>query len=106
MRSEFLIAVFLAVSEASLWELKDLKYFVTVYEANSLMRASISLAIVQSNVSSRIKHLEEDLGVTLFIRLRRGVRPTNKGDLLYRYAKDVLGKIEEAREMIKDLDAA
>jgi len=87
-------------------DIKDLKYFVAAYETKNFMRASVSLATVQSNVSLRIRRLEEDLGVTLFIRLRRGVRPTNKGDLLYGYAKDVLGKMEEAREMIKDLDAA
>ncbi len=87
-------------------ELKDLKYFVAVYEANSFMRASISLATVQSNVSFRIKRLEEDLGATLFVRLRRGVKPTMKGDLFYRYAKDVLGKIEEARDMVKKPNAA
>ena len=87
-------------------ELKDLKYFVTVYEANSFMRASISLATVQSNVSFRIRRLEEDLGATLFVRLRRGVKPTTKGDLFYRYAKDVLSKIEEARNMVKKPNAA
>ncbi len=87
-------------------ELKDLKYFVAVYEANSFMRASISLATVQSNVSFRIRRLEEDLGATLFVRLRRGVKPTTKGDLFYRYAKDVLGKIEEARDMVKKPNAA
>jgi DNA-binding transcriptional LysR family regulator len=106
-----LIAAFLgsckeAVSSGGLLELKDLKYFVAVYEANSFMRASISLATVQSNVSFRIKRLEEDLGTTLFVRLRRGVKPTTKGDLFYRYAKEVLGKIEEAKDMVKRPNAA
>jgi DNA-binding transcriptional LysR family regulator len=45
------------VANAAL-DIKDLKYFVTVYEANSFMRASISLATVQSNVSARIRRLE------------------------------------------------
>ena len=87
-------------------DVKDLRYFVAVYEANSFMRASIALATVQSNVSIRIRRLEEDLRATLFVRGRRGVRPTKEGDLLYRYAKDVLEKMDEAREKIKKLDAA
>ena len=87
-------------------DVKDLRYFVAVYEANSFMRASIALATVQSNVSIRIRRLEEDLRATLFVRGRRGVRPTKEGDLLYRYAKDVLEKMDEARQKIKKLDAA
>ena len=87
-------------------EIKDLKYFVAVYEANSFVRASISLATVQSNVSFRIRRLEEHLGATLFVRLRRGVKPTKEGDLFYRHAKDVLGKIEEARDIVKRVNAA
>ena len=87
-------------------DVKDLRYFVAVYEANSFMRASIALATVQSNVSMRIRRLEEDLRATLFVRGRRGVRPTKEGDLLYRYARDVLEKMDEAREKIKKLDAA
>jgi len=87
-------------------DIKDLRYFIAVYEANSFMRASIALATVQSNVSARIRGLEEDLGATLFVRGHRGVTPTKKGDLLYRYAKDVLERMDEAREKITKLDAA
>jgi DNA-binding transcriptional LysR family regulator len=87
-------------------DIKDLRYFIAVYEANSFIRASAALATVQSNVSARIKRLEADLRATLFVRGRRGVTPTKKGDLLYRYAKDVLEKMDEARDKIKKLDAA
>jgi DNA-binding transcriptional LysR family regulator len=87
-------------------DIKDLKYFIAVYEARSFKRASILLATVQSNVSIKIKRLEEKLGGTLFIRLRRGVAPTKKGDLLYRYAKDVLDKVQEAGDIVKKQDAA
>jgi DNA-binding transcriptional LysR family regulator len=82
-------------------DLKDLKYFVAAYEANNFMHASIPLATVPSNVSMRIRRLEEDLGVILFVRRRRGVAPTNEGNLLYGYAKEFLGKIEEARDRVK-----
>jgi DNA-binding transcriptional LysR family regulator len=87
-------------------DLKDLKYLVAVYEAKNIMHASISLATVQSNVSNRIGRLEERLEAKLFVRHRRGVTATKKGDLLYRYAKDVLGKIAEAAHVVKDRDAA
>ena len=86
--------------------IKDLRYLIAVYEANSFVRASIALATVPSNVSARIKRLEEDLGTTLFVRGRRGVMPTKKGDLLYRYAKDVLEKVDEAKEKMAERDAA
>jgi DNA-binding transcriptional LysR family regulator len=87
-------------------DIKDLRYIVEVYEARNFMRASIALATSQSNVSIRIRRLEEDLGATLFVRGNRGVTPTQKGDLLYHYAKDVLEKVDEARDKIAKPDAA
>jgi DNA-binding transcriptional LysR family regulator len=86
-------------------DFKDLKYVVAVCETKSFIRASISLYTVQSNVSIRIRRLEESLDATLFVRHPRGVTPTIKGDLLYRYAKDVLGKMDEARHMVGSADA-
>ena len=87
-------------------DIKDLRYFVAVYEANNFMRASLALFTVQSNVSAKIRRLEDELGTALFVRGRRGVRPTKKGDLLYHYAKHVLVKMDEAKEKITKRDAA
>lgn len=87
-------------------DIKDLRYFVAVYEAKGFAQASISLHTVQSNVSARVRHLEEFLGTILFHRHRRGAIATEKGECLYRYAKRVLELMDEATLAVSDAKAA
>jgi DNA-binding transcriptional LysR family regulator len=75
-------------------DVKDLRYFVAVYEKRGFLRASQFLGTVQSNVSTRIRCLEESLGAPLFERHYRGVVPTANGDKLYVYAKQVIETID------------
>jgi len=79
-------------------DLKDLQYFITVYEQNGFLRAGALLNTVQSNVSSRIRKLEEHLGTTLFIRLHRGVKPTTTGEILYPRAKQLIALAQEIEQ--------
>jgi DNA-binding transcriptional LysR family regulator len=76
-------------------DIKDLRYFVAVYEEGGFARAGVLLETVQSNVSARIRRLEVALGVQLFERHRRGVQATEKGEKLYRHAKRVIALLEE-----------
>jgi LysR family transcriptional regulator, cell division regulator len=82
-------------------DIKDLRYFVAVYESLGFARASLLLNTVQSNVSARVKRLELTLGVTLFERHRRGIRATQEGELLYRYAKRVIALLAETEKAVK-----
>ena len=80
-------------------DLRDLQYFVAVYEAQGFSRASRFLNTVQSNVSARIRLLERSLGAPLFERQWRGVVPTDQGDRLYKHAKQLIAahdKVEKA----------
>lgn len=88
------------------FDIRDLKFFVAVYETKGFARASIALDTVQSNVSSRIKKLEEFFSATLFERRARGIVPTAKGEHLYRYAKNVLKLLRETEEVIRGKEAA
>ncbi|BAX95510.1 putative transcriptional regulator, LysR family protein [Mycobacteroides stephanolepidis] len=54
-------------------ELSDITHFLAVAEAGGISRASKQLHTVQSNVSSHIKALEDELGVELFRRHARGL---------------------------------
>ena len=49
-------------------ELSDLRIFSTVVREGGITRAAERLHRVQSNVTTRIRQLEEKLGVRLFIR--------------------------------------
>lgn len=82
-------------------DVKDLRYFVAVYEAEGFSRASRELGTVQSNVSARIRNLEGALGVPLFERRYRRVAPTAGADKLYRHAKKVINSLNEAERALK-----
>lgn len=64
----------------------SLSTFAAVARRGSVSAAALDLHTVQSNVTARIKQLEADLGVTLFVRHSRGVRPTAAGDRLLGFA--------------------
>ena len=63
-------------------ELSDLVVFRTVVEAGGVTRAASRLHRVQSNVTTRVKNLEAELGVALFIREGRRMQLTPAGKRL------------------------
>lgn len=82
-------------------DLKDLRFFIAVYEAKGFSRASEVLGTVQSNVSARIIELERSMGGPLFERQWRRVIPTAKGDKFYSYAKHFLAQIQNAERTFR-----
>ena len=82
-------------------DVKDLRYFVAVYEAEWFSRASRELGTVQSNVSARIRNLEGALGIPLFERRYRRVAPTAGADKLYRHAKKVISSLNEVERAFR-----
>jgi DNA-binding transcriptional LysR family regulator len=60
--------------------LPDVLIFLNVVRSGSITKAAKQLNTVQSNVTARIKKLEEALGVTLLSRHARGVRVTSGGE--------------------------
>ncbi|BDB42747.1 LysR family transcriptional regulator [Mycobacterium kiyosense] len=59
-----------------------LKYFLRIAEEGSITRAAELLGIAQPALSRQLQLLEEDLGVELFRRTRRGVQLTDAGERL------------------------
>lgn len=82
-------------------DIKDLQYFVAVYEANGFTRASEQLHTVQSNVSARIGDLEQFLGVSLFERQYRKIVPTDNAERLYQHAKGLLASFDLTKDLLR-----
>jgi len=76
-------------------ELYQLKTFVTVAEEGHLTRASERLHTSQPAVSAHIKSLEEEMGVSLFIRTPKGMVLTREGEVLRAKAQTALETIED-----------
>src|SRR5258706_7748140 len=64
-------------------DFKRLGYFLHIAELGSLTKASEQLNIAQPSLSRQVRLLEEELGVDLFIRRRRGMVLTEAGELLH-----------------------
>jgi DNA-binding transcriptional LysR family regulator len=78
-----------------------------VYEVGtrgSFTAAARALGYTQSGVSRQVGLAEQALGVELFERLPRGVRPTARGDVLIRHAKSILERIDSAMLELEELD--
>ncbi len=80
--------------------LNDLNIFATAAHLGSLSKAAKSLATVQSNVTGRIRLLEEELGAQLFHRRHNGVSLTTKGRELLPYAQQVTALLQKAKETV------
>lgn len=87
-------------------DLKDLRCFVSVYERRGFARAAVELNTVQSNVSTRIRKLEQIIGAPLFERLHRSIRPTPRGEIMYRYATRVLAEVSELEAAVRAREVA
>lgn len=82
-------------------ELSDLQVFRAVVESGGVTRAACRLHRVQSNVTARIRKLEEDLGAALFDRQGRGVVLSPAGARLLPFAERLLELADEAREAVR-----
>ena len=79
-------------------DLRHLESFAAAVELRSFTRAAELLAITQPAVSQHVAALEKELRVALFRRLSRSVAPTEEGERLYGYARQILDLMDEARQ--------
>ena len=77
-------------------ELRHLRYFVAVAEELNYRKASERLRVAQPSLSSQIKDLEEELGVTLLDRDTGGVRLNDAGAAFLEEARLILAHAQQA----------
>lgn len=83
-----------------LLDLAVLEIFRTVASERSVTRAAERMQRAQSNVTTRIRQLEDDLGAALFLRDGKRMTLTPEGETLLAYANRLLSLAEEARQAI------
>jgi DNA-binding transcriptional LysR family regulator len=86
----------------NLW---DLRIFDMVARTGGIGRAAAELNTVQSNVTARMRRLEEELGTPLFERHSRGVALTAAGRRLQPYAAQVIELMGQAKQATADTGA-
>ena len=83
-------------------DLSDLTIFSAVVREGSVTRAAERLHRVQSNVTTRIRQLEEDLCVALFVREGKRLHLAPAGQVLLDYADRLIALAGEARSAVQD----
>src|SRR6201996_6797757 len=83
-----------------------LRIFHSVASAGSFTHAGQMLSLSQSAVSRQVSALEEEISTPLFQRHARGLTLTDEGELLYGAVSDVLTRLGQAEEALKNAQAA
>jgi LysR family transcriptional regulator, benzoate and cis,cis-muconate-responsive activator of ben and cat genes len=78
-------------------DIRQLSYFVAVYEQGSISAAARLCCVAQPSLSAALRQLEQELGVSLFIRLPKGVTPTEDGEKLYGHAGRLLAQLQSLK---------
>ncbi len=82
-------------------DLRLLRYFLAVAEESHLTKAAARLGIRQPPLSQQIRVLEEELGVTLFHRLPRGMELTESGRALLDDARNIIALVDQAVDGVR-----
>lgn len=81
-------------------DLTNLALFRTVALEGSVTRAAQQLQRAQSNVTTRLQQLEEELGCALFLREGKRMQLTEQGQAFLAYAEQLLALADEARQAL------
>lgn len=83
-------------------ELRQLRYFVALAEAENFHRAARKLNMSQPPLTVAIRKLEDELGTPLFERGARGATLTAAGAAALQFAQGVLFQADRFREAVRD----
>lgn len=83
--------------------LLQLRYFQAVCQYNSISKAAAAMHISQPAISIAIKELEEEFGVSLFIRDKKRLVLTNEGSFFQDKLSGILPQIDSLNKLMTDL---
>jgi len=82
---------------------RHLRYLLAVADHGGFTRAAEALHVSQPTLSQQIRQLEETLGVSLFDRTSRTVKPTDAGAAYIECARRVLVELEAGKRALHDV---
>ncbi|VAW55388.1 Transcriptional regulator, LysR family [hydrothermal vent metagenome] len=85
---------------------KHLHYFWVIAKEGSIARASERLHLTPQTISGQLTSLENQLGVSLFSRVGRGLEITETGRFVLSYAEEIFSLGGELEELIHQMPAS
>lgn len=86
-------------------ELRELTYFLKIAEYENITRAAKELHVTQPHLTRQLKSLEEELGVTLFVREKKRLHITDEGRFLKQQAEQILGLTGKIKNQIAEMES-
>ncbi|MGP1394260.1 MAG: LysR family transcriptional regulator [Inquilinaceae bacterium] len=87
-----------------MFSVMDYRCVVALSEEKSFSQASEVLGVSQPALTARLRRIEENLGVRLFERGRRGAEPTPAGDAFIEAARRIIDMADRSVEVARDAD--
>jgi DNA-binding transcriptional LysR family regulator len=87
------------------FRLRHVELIAEVYDCRSVLKAAKRLNLSQPTVTKALQDIETTLGLPLFERSNRGLKPTPYGEIFARHAKIVLAQLRHAAEELEGLRA-
>jgi DNA-binding transcriptional LysR family regulator len=84
-------------------DIRHLQYFMEVARLQSFTKAAETLYITQPTISKTIRHIEEELGVTLFDRSNKKIELTDAGQIIYEQAQPIVKAFQSLSAELGDL---
>lgn len=81
--------------------LRDLRYFIALAETRHFGRAAEACFVSQPTLSTQLKKLETELGVSLFERAPRNILLTPAGERILKHAREALAQVSQMQDIAK-----
>ncbi|MEB7846529.1 LysR family transcriptional regulator [Staphylococcus equorum] len=85
-------------------DFRDLEIIKTLDDERNITRAATKLYVSQPSLSYKINTLEQELGVPLIIRTKKGIRFTSQGSHLVHYARKTLNGFNKMKDYLHSID--
>ena len=82
-------------------DIRELRYFVSVFRERNLTAAARRCFVSQPSVSAAIASLEAELGTTLFLRHKKGVAPTAAAEEFFAIAQRIIDDADAAKQLFR-----
>lgn len=86
--------------------LLQMEYIIEICRCGSMNKAAQHLFISQSAISTAIRELEEEMGITIFARSSRGITLTEEGQEFLARVRPIWEKYRQLRRIYAEKDAA
>ena len=83
-------------------ELKEFNYLIALAQHGSVSKAADQLFMAQSSLSQFLQQYEAELGVKLFVRTSKGIRPTHNGAVFIGHLQKLMADYQRAQNELWD----